>query len=93
MVAGAADMAEGWLCPKCGKVLAPWREECDHVIRMSFKFTIPAGAPEPEPLHPWDTGNDPRAATTWTALGRNGQVWQSTNDGETWQKPRPQAPS
>ena len=19
----------GWICPKCGKVLAPWRAECD----------------------------------------------------------------
>lgn len=19
----------GWICPKCGKVLAPWRSECD----------------------------------------------------------------
>lgn len=20
---------QGWVCPKCGKVLAPWRSECD----------------------------------------------------------------
>jgi len=20
---------EGWVCPKCGKVLAPWMPECD----------------------------------------------------------------
>lgn len=58
-------MQEGWLCPKCGKVLAPWREECDHVIRMSFKFTIPATPYTPsQPL--WETANDPRAATTWS---------------------------
>lgn len=22
-------MKEGWICPKCGKVLAPWVPECD----------------------------------------------------------------
>lgn len=22
-------MKEGWICPKCGKVLAPWVSECD----------------------------------------------------------------
>lgn len=21
-------MSEGWICPKCGKVLAPWMPEC-----------------------------------------------------------------
>lgn len=21
-------MKEGWICPKCGKVLAPWMPEC-----------------------------------------------------------------
>ena len=61
-------MSEGWLCPKCGKCLAPWREECDHVIRTRFEFTIPAGTPEPKPerVYPWDTYNDPRKSTTWS---------------------------
>ena len=24
-------MQEGWKCPECGKVKAPWVQECDHV--------------------------------------------------------------
>ena len=70
-------MNEGWECPKCGKVLAPWVRECDHVIstRFSYTYTIPAGLPEPLPepqpwpdYMPWPgiTGNDPRAITTWS---------------------------
>lgn len=64
-------MNKGWECPRCGKVLAPWREECDHVIRMSVRVSIPAGVPEPEPpnwpgTNPWHTYNDPRISTTWS---------------------------
>lgn len=22
-------MDQGWLCPRCGKILAPWVKECD----------------------------------------------------------------
>ena len=29
----------GWICPKCGKVLAPWMSECDCYL----KTTAPAG--------------------------------------------------
>ena len=25
----------GWICPKCGKVLAPWRAECDCHEKMT----------------------------------------------------------
>lgn len=24
-------MDQGWICPKCGKVNAPWKESCDCV--------------------------------------------------------------
>ena len=59
-----SNMDQGWLCPKCGKVLAPWREECDHMAPFSVK-PLP-GSSDPTPLHPWDTGNDPRRGNTWS---------------------------
>jgi len=68
-------MNEGWQCPQCGKVLAPWREECNHVLRISTTVVLPAGPAEPEPLHPWDTGNDPQKANTWT----DSATWKPDN--------------
>lgn len=35
-------MLTGWVCPKCGKVNAPWKESCDCVITYC-----------PWPLMPW----------------------------------------
>lgn len=39
-------MNRGWECPKCGKILAPWVESCDHTIVASV---IPSPACE----HVW----------------------------------------
>lgn len=30
---------QGWVCPKCGKVLAPWRSECDCYRQSSSTIT------------------------------------------------------
>ena len=27
---------EGWKCPECGAVNAPWRATCDHIVRISI---------------------------------------------------------
>lgn len=47
-------MADGWICPKCGNVYAPWVSECDNcnkqkqeVIKTPFTFastTAPPGS-------------------------------------------------
>lgn len=37
-------MKEGWICPKCGKVLAPWIPECDcykQLVNPTHKNTQP----------------------------------------------------
>jgi hypothetical protein len=37
----------GWICPKCGCVLAPWVSECPHHIIEDW--------PKPFPNAPWET--------------------------------------
>ena len=48
-------MQQGWECPKCGAVLAPWVQECPHCVKGTITIKpAPAetGAPQPEP--PWE---------------------------------------
>ena len=33
------NMQYGWICPKCGKVLAPWMNECDCYKKKSSSVT------------------------------------------------------
>ena len=33
-------MKEGWVCPKCGKVLAPWMSSCDCYQQYKNEITI-----------------------------------------------------
>jgi hypothetical protein len=35
---------KGWICPVCGKGLAPWKESCDCVKQITIKVNT-------EPLH------------------------------------------
>ena len=40
-------MSEGWICPKCGRVLAPWMSECpcNYIsITVTNNYTIDTGA-------------------------------------------------
>ena len=42
-------MQEGWICPKCGKVNAPWKDSCD----CKKVETIPVFIPNyPYPIYP-----------------------------------------
>ena len=43
----------GWICPKCGKVLAPWMSECDCYL----KTTAPAGTESETGKAPFTGGN------------------------------------
>jgi hypothetical protein len=31
-------MEEGWVCPKCGKVNAPWKGSCDCVVPVLMGY-------------------------------------------------------
>jgi uncharacterized OB-fold protein len=43
-------MAEGWVCPTCAKVNAPWVAACDHVA-VAHSQWVSTTAPECE--HEW----------------------------------------
>lgn len=48
-------MNEGWVCPKCAKVLAPWIKECNCQIEA-----LPCLIPWPGyPIKPGPTTGDP----------------------------------
>lgn len=50
-------MDEGWICPKCGKVWAPWMPSCDCGMLSQFSSspTVPVvpgtGDPLPDDHH------------------------------------------
>jgi hypothetical protein len=52
-------MNEGWVCPKCGRVFAPWVSECKYcgpgMIPLTG-FSYPEPPPWPIP-HPPSTGD------------------------------------
>lgn len=33
-------MNEGWKCPECGKVNAPWVQACDHVKVVAYPLYV-----------------------------------------------------
>ena len=45
-------MNEGWVCPKCGKVNAPWKESCDCVEIVKNPYHEYPAYPE-YPVPPW----------------------------------------
>jgi hypothetical protein len=55
-------MQEGWLCPKCGRVNAPFMDHCDCVPKIDYiPNVVPFIAPYPLypgcipwPYRPWD---------------------------------------
>lgn len=51
------ENVEGWICPKCGKALAPWVRECDC---PPLTKTVTTYLPWPEyPINPWPSTGDP----------------------------------
>jgi hypothetical protein len=53
-------MQEGWLCPKCGRVNAPFMDHCDCVPKITYIPFVPySPLPQfpnypPWPYRPWD---------------------------------------
>lgn len=43
------NMQYGWVCPKCGKVNAPWKDSCDCYLNIPY---TPPNAPNPMPFNP-----------------------------------------
>lgn len=52
-------MNQGWVCPKCGKVNAPWKESCDCVqVVPANPYQYPVQPYYPQPWYPTEP--------TWT---------------------------
>lgn len=39
---------EGWVCPKCGKVHAPWAASCTCHVNINYPITVTAQAYNPD---------------------------------------------
>ena len=48
-IASNSNMQYGWVCPKCGKVLAPWKDYCDCYLNTPY---IPPNTSTPTPFNP-----------------------------------------
>lgn len=48
-IASNSNMQYGWVCPKCGKVHAPWKDSCD--CHLNIPYT-PPNTPAPTPFNP-----------------------------------------
>lgn len=52
---GTINMQYGWVCPKCGKVHAPWKDSCDCYLNTPYTppNTTPINPnPAPDPFNP-----------------------------------------
>lgn len=56
---------EGWICPRCGKVNAPWVIQCS--CNMNTQILPKVGAPYYQP------------AINHSNLGKNGKVYMANN--------------
>lgn len=58
-------MNEGWVCPKCGGVFAPWVEQCGNCVPRSFP--VPTDKyeyiPWPDEIRIPSTGDPPSPPT------------------------------
>ena len=42
----AASALQGWVCPRCGRVWAPWVQACDCVVLISGPTNFTISTPE-----------------------------------------------
>jgi len=55
-------MQQGWQCPKCMRVMAPWAPECPHCNPPGYNEYFIKG-PTPPPCPPYTSGGTPYAIT------------------------------
>lgn len=62
-IASNSNIQYGWVCPRCGKVNAPWKDSCNCYLSIPY---IPPNTPDPTPFNPmpsWpkapEVGDDP----------------------------------
>ena len=75
---------KGWECPKCNKVYAPWKAECDHCNADHDK---PEVAPYRPITIPTDPLKPPYKLTDWPPLYKTtcGSGTTSTRDDNTYE--------
>ena len=62
-------MQEGWKCPECGRINAPWLASCDHVLPIAY------------PVHqsvPWPLRNYPSTGDPLPFPGSTITVWSNS---------------
>ena len=64
-------MAEGWICPRCGRALAPWMSECPCYmtkveITSNFQLTLTGSEMEVIPPGGSKTGETELRGVDWT---------------------------
>ena len=68
-VAPNSNLQYGWICPKCGKVYAPWKDSCN--CYLNIPYTQP-NTPSPTPFNPmpsWPKTPEVGDAPGWWQYG------------------------
>lgn len=63
------NMQYGWVCPKCGKVNAPWKDSCNCYLNTPY---TPPNTPTPTPFNPmpsWPKAPEVGDAPGWWRYG------------------------
>ena len=47
------DETKGWICPKCGRVYAPWMDKCQYCGGSTFTYTTPTCPYNWQCIHPY----------------------------------------
>jgi hypothetical protein len=68
-IASNSNMQYGWICPKCGKVNAPWKDSCNCYLNIPY---TPPNTPAPTPFNPmpsWPQAPEVGDAPGWWQYG------------------------
>lgn len=66
-----SSMQYGWVCPRCGKVNAPWKDSCNCYLNIPY---TPPNTPAPTPFNPtpsWPQTPEIGDAPGWWQYGPN----------------------